>query len=559
MKHKGQTGQEGIALLTATIFIAMAVLVLAALTVRVTNQNSQVAQYTNFRECFQGIEAGLAQSKVDLEAGGTGMIGLSGQATLPPTDASYVEPEFDGQGVSPLTIPTMPRVEYYAYAQDWANDGIDNNGDGTVDGTDEDFVYTVFASARNGGVTRQAEVVLAGFDVNVWRNAVFGGTGQAGGLINGNVSIHGSVHLLGNNLPVGATAVEALDLSGASLIHNNYVGMPAAYVTRVPALSQTLHNGELVESLDAKLRVKKGLVGMSGNSEIGEPNVAGNSIKETMDGTYVTDGWTGNSVIDDGGRGDPTRLWSDNGWDEGYDLGDKVPLPILSDDWRDMYTGAKMVNPATGTWYTHEEYFSQVLANPAYPGDILIKANTDFYYNASRPSDPDPANLQPNDNYILFNSATKVMKINGQIEIDGNLEITRGGGNEKTIYYTGRAAILVRGNVTLNTDLYTINSDGTAANSFPANNVIGIMAEQDMTIGTLSQLYLMGAFYAQGKIASSKQTIVAGTFVSNYFDMGTNVPDIYQIPTLADHLPFGMIGAYPILVFSQVSWRELGV
>jgi hypothetical protein len=40
--------------------------------------------------------------------------------------------------------------------------------------------------------------------------------------------------------------------------------------------------------------------------------------------------------------------------------------------------------------------------------------------------------------------------------------------------------------------------------------------------------------------------------------MGTNVPEIYQVPSLADNLPLGMIGAYPILVYSQVSWRELG-
>jgi hypothetical protein len=47
--------------------------------------------------------------------------------------------------------------------------------------------------------------------------------------------------------------------------------------------------------------------------------------------------------------------------------------------------------------------------------------------------------------------------------------------------------------------------------------------------------------------------------VSNYFDMGTNVPAIFQVPSLADNLPQGMVGAYPILAFQHVSWRELGV
>jgi hypothetical protein len=85
------------------------------------------------------------------------------------------------------------------------------------------------------------------------------------------------------------------------------------------------------------------------------------------------------------------------------------------------------------------------------------------------------------------------------------------------------------------------------------------MASGDMTIGTVSQLSLMGAYYAQGRIICSKQTTVIGTFVANYFDMGTNVPCIYQVPSLADNLPHGMMGAYPIFVFSKVSWRELGI
>ena len=65
------------------------------------------------------------------------------------------------------------------------------------------------------------------------------------------------------------------------------------------------------------------------------------------------------------------------------------------------------------------------------------------------------------------------------------------------------------------------------------------MASGNLTVGSLSQLQLMGGFYAQGTVASSKQTTTMGTFVGSYFDMGTNVPDIYQVPTLADNLPLG--------------------
>ena len=150
------------------------------------------------------------------------------------------------------------------------------------------------------------------------------------------------------------------------------------------------------------------------------------------------------------------------------------------------------------------------------------------------------------------------MEISGQVKINGNLSIERGSGSDKTINYTGRASILVNGDATLDTNLYSRNADGTTANSFPVNNIFGIMTTGSLTMGVNSQLELMGAFYAAQQLKSEKQTVVTGTYVSNYFDMGTNVPEIYQVPSLADNLPTGMVGAGSVLIFSQISWRELG-
>ena len=555
MTPSKRSPKEGIALLTATIFLALAMLILAYMTSRVINQHSQVNRYVQFKDCFLGLDSAYAASMVSLENGNDGMLGLG---TYDPYDGgSLALPDFDTDDIAPLQVPNMSNVEFMSVVEDWDDDGIDNNGDGSIDDLEEEWVYTLHLFANNAGVQRRAEVVVKATDVNVWRNAIFGGTGQSGGLINGNVSIHGSVHLLGTNILAGGLAVAAIDLSGASLIHNNYTGLEVDLRNRVPALPQRDWNGEIVETLNAKLRVKNGLVGMSGNSEIGEPDVAGNTVKETMDGTYVNDGWTGNSVIDDGGRGDPTAVFSDNGWDETYELGDKLSLPIFSDDWREPVTGTTILNPNTGANYTYEEYFETLSSTP-YPGDMTIDCKTDFYYNATRPGDPDPANRQPTDDYILFNAATNRLEINGQIEIDGNLTFT-GKGNDTSIDYTGRAAILANGDVVIETDLLSVNADGTTANSFPAANCLGLMATNNMDVGMTSQLKVMGGFYAQNRVRSQKQTTIMGTFVGDYFDMGTNVPDIYQVPELADNLPYGMIGAYPILTFQQVSWRELGV
>ncbi|MBI2435004.1 MAG: hypothetical protein HYV26_19285, partial [Candidatus Hydrogenedentes bacterium] len=464
MDDSSQKRDQGMALLMALLFISVALVALGALGSRLMNQRLAVNQYQTYQETFQALESATAMSKVELESGEDGAVGMEAWTPTYSGDNLPILPDFDESGMNWATLPEMPDVQMGAYAVNWFTDGRDSNGDGTVDNNAERFMYTIYAQAEENGLVRRSEVIYKGGDVNVWRNAIFAGSGQAGGLINGNVSIHGSVHLLGNDLPEGQTAIAAIDLSGTSLIHNNYGGMPAGLADRIPALETTPFQGETIESLNANLRVKNGLVGMSGNSEVGEPNVVGNAIKETMDGTFVTDGWTGNSVIDDGDRGDPTAVFSDNGWDEEYDLGDKVPFPLLTDDWRDPDTGARTVNAATGTWYTHEEYFNEVLLADAaiptdgtYNGSITLDAKgTAFYWNASTNQQLTGAAAVAavpgvNDDYIQFDPDTNVLKMNGQIRINGNLSFV-GQGADKTVNYTGRAAFLVYGDIEVDTN-----------------------------------------------------------------------------------------------------------
>lgn len=561
MKNQ-RRNDEGMALLLATFFVAIAIMTLGAVMVGVVGESRQVTFFENYEECMYGVESMLAMSIASIEAGNGGLIGVTPGSGF---DLLAADP-FAQPGVSPIQEDNiMPGLEGFAFVVDWHNDGTDNNGDGSTDGLDELWYYTIYAYARQGGTTRRVEVVVQGQDVNVWRNAIFAGFGAAGNLINGNVAIHGSVHLLGDGVPAGGLVMTAIDMGGKSLIHNNYLGLETKpeLLERVPAIPTDTFNGEEVSTLEAVLRVRKGLVGLSGDSEIGSPDVSGNLFKETLDATFVTDGWAGNSTTDDGGRGIPTKVYSDNGYNETYDLGDRVPMPYLDDVWRTPGTGATVPDPVRGGAYTHANYFSEVLVGaPGNPTDgpfesLTINTGTSYYRNAN--GDPNPANRQPVDgqDYIYYDAATKEMEIHGHLHINGDLSF-KGQGGDTTISYTGKGAILVTGNATVDVNLLTINADGTAAQSFPAN-CLGIMTRGNLTVGSTAQLKLMGAFYAQGMVRSSKQTTTMGTLVGNYFDMGTNVPDIYQVPTLADNLPDGMIGNYPIMFLDIESWRELGI
>lgn len=590
-KRLQRPNQQGIALLTALIIIVIAVLLLGALTMRIINQSRQVDQQLLFEQCFQGLEAALTESVGNLEAGGDGLIGLDNWEA-PESEGQLVLPELDDDGVEPKSLGTLPGVRYIGYVQQWGNDGIDNLGDGTVDGANEQGMFAVYSIARSGSVLRRAEAIFQGVDVSVWNNAIFAGSGHADGTMRGNASIHGSVHILGDNVVAGGETMVLLDMTGASLIHNNY-GVAQGGGSPGPALSQRLLdsvpplptasvNGETVETLNAVVRARRGLISLNGSAEIGRPEQAGNGVKDTMDAVYNQDGWTGNKVSDDGDRGDPSCVFSDNGWDEGYDLGEAMRMPALSDDWRwpgryNCYELGYEYSPSGGATepsddgdnYRHDEFFSDVLSDGnAYNGDVALRAKNDFYLNLTRPGDTNPANrvksdpatCTAGDDYLYYKASSKVLEINGQIEIDGDFEIVPGNGSSgRIVYYTGRAALLVRGDVILNTSLLSCN-DGNPNNyalSFPERNCLGIMAGGSLTLGTNAQLEYLGAFYAQGQISSAKQTVVMGTFVSNFFDMGNQVPDIYQVPALSTNLPLGMIGNWPVFVVDQLSWREL--
>lgn len=412
-------------------------------------------------------------------------------------------------------------------------------------------------------------------DISIWNNAIFGGVGQSGKSINGNVRIRGSVHLLGDGedftdtdgdgkwdagesftdlngngkWDLGETYTDAdgdgkydapepyvdvngngsrdpaltvTDLSsefaGTANIGNNYDGMPWELRSRIPDPPTRAWDGETIETLNAKLRVKHGTVSLSGTATVGQPNYTGAPYyKETMDRAYVSDGFTGTAG--------PRNVYSDNGTKSKYDLGEILDFPTL-------------VEPTQKGGYTYDSYMAYLRTSGLeVTGPLTFKPGTSY----------GPIS-DGRGNYLAVDAEGNVT-IRGIVYVNGNVSFVPDGG-KKDMRYTGRGTLVTTGDLSVETNLIS-------KETFPTRDVMGFIARRNMSLGTSSQLMLSGAFYCQQTISSTKQNELLGTFVSSYFSM-KNVPHMYQVPALVDNMPPGMPGDQRIWIKSLriLSWKE---
>jgi hypothetical protein len=425
------------------------------------------------------------------------------------------------------------RTNFKEFNNDTLESWINTNntiGDGSfsvgVSGTSPFKTLTSDGLNRDGEAIVQVTVKRKRSPVNIWDNIIFAGTGQVGGVINGNVNLHGSVHILGDNLSDGDVALE---MGGSGNVYNNYTGITATLSSRLPPLDTTTFNGEVVRALDAELRVKKGRVDISGTSNAGFPDVSGGSpsIKETLDATYVTDGYGGN-------QGD-RNVHSDNGSGEAYDVGDAVEMPDLNGSYTDPNTGI--------TYPTYMNY----LQNNA----LVVSGNLTLKPGQS---------LAPMSNGFgsISMDASGNLLISGIVYVTGDIHLDAGQGGDMHIpvIFDGKGTLVSEGDIDVSTHVL---SDGT----FPTDDVLGFIAGDDVNIGSGpgdAHLNIMGAFFADDQVTNKKQNQVAGALVSDYFQIH-NVPDLFHVPSLVDNLPPGMPGGQTIDVYTYKvvpgTWREL--
>jgi len=443
-------------------------------------------------------------------------------------------------------------------------------------GNPDRIVITSTGSVTYGSLsaTRTIKVLVErkGENVNSWNNVIFGGVGQAGKSINGNVRMRGSVHLLGDGeafndidgdghwdddepytdkngngqydigepytdkdgdgkrdarepyIDVNGNGTRdpaltvtdiAEEISGNADIGNNYNGMPYNLMDKIPPIPTTMFGGENVGSLSAKLRVKHGRVNISGSAVAGYPNIPGNNVKETLDGAYVSDGYGGNKGT--------ASVNSDNGYANGYDLGDGlVKFPALIDPY-----------PPYGSYKDYLDAHSLHIDGGLEIGGVSFSASNEY-------------------GSISYDKSTGVLQISGIVRVSGNIEIY---GKSKSLTYSGAGTLY-------STDDINVHCNVLPKYDFPITDRLGLIAAKNMGIATGngdSQLTMALAMYAQYLISIGKQCEIAGTCVSSFFSM-KNVPHIYQVPKLTENLPPGLPGADPIWVvtISVKSWQDLG-
>jgi hypothetical protein len=303
-------------------------------------------------------------------------------------------------------------------------------------------------------------------------------------------------------------------MTGTATLSNNYTGMPAELSSRVPALSSVQYGGETVETLAATLRVKHGNVSLSGAGKVGQPDQTGGTpaVKETMDGVYVSDGWSGSAAED--------AVFSDNGFHNAYDLEDAdLTMPNLDDPFTDE------------SGIPYPSYMDYLQANAlVINGDLQLQT-------------PTPTPLISSGHGSIALDAFGNLQISGIVYVKGDITI----GGSDPVLYDGRGTLVSEGSVSVGVDLYS-------KGQFPTDDVLGVISHTRMHLGTSdAQLKLAGAFFAQEEVENGKQNHLAGSIVSNSFGM-TQVPDLYQVPALSKNLPPGMPGADDV---NQYAWRRV--
>jgi hypothetical protein len=187
---------------------------------------------------------------------------------------------------------------------------------------------------------------------------------------------------------------------------------------------------------------------------------------------------------------------------------------------------------------------------------------------------------------VNWNSSDSELYIGGTAAVvtlvGRDLALSGGNGSNAEIEYKGNGVLFTErrngttattgagGNIQLLTDIvpgdgkaYTEDTRGakgalstTLNNSYPLTSLLGVIARYNVSNGG-SQNRATLAIYAEQQVVINKQTLIAGSIVSQVFNMTTQVPTILYVPNLAQRLSRFMPGAGGNgYVVSNVAWSR---
>lgn len=424
-----------------------------------------------------------------------------------------------------------------------------------------DIVLRSVGEAAGGRATVQG--VLRGQNASTLSNALFAGRGQAGAHINGGVDVYGSVYVEGSGHDD-----TVIDANGNFQQHNNYTKAQLATLTGLAeAELQLFLKTQALEQKDlcSQLRVKQGKIKVGGNTTVGAATSPNSEFEGRLAGVHVGSSApydvntavqvTGSAVIHSQTSPGP------------FDLDPAPEFPLLDGYNVDMdELPANVQNALVGTVPS----WRQSMRTDAALNGMLIQGTG---VAPHPPSGCDLNSVLDSGKVTLTFGATSitclvgapqrgfkytydaaldagVLEIRGMLDLQGlNLVFQK----NVVVRYEGKASMLVErvggkgGNV-------TIAGDVLPYQSFPDRDVLGIMAEDNLTItgdsqqedlGSLTKTQVvMGMFYAQQKIAIAKSAVMMGTMLGNQIDASTGSggggkAKMIQVPGLEYNLPPG--------------------
>jgi len=430
------------------------------------------------------------------------------------------------------------------------------------------------------GARKVIELYLVIENIDAWNNAIFAGAGSATATIEGNITVAGSVHVLGTG------QVNNWTISGSAEIVNGYKGMSADVLSRldmsaIPTVGT--FNGQPVYSLEAVMRVKNVNATVAGSGNI-SPTWNDSDIKGTLaDGTRVVE-WGGvyykadldgiNSKLNIEVTGGGNCRDSTNykvcarvgnaatvNMPDGYDLGDKVAMPSMDDD----YAGQKDLLGQTCaqagiTCEDYEDYIRQMSVD-IQPEDLggvckLVPGDTPSFCRGYETSTFPCGSCIDANGCFMWNTTTASIHIEGRVQMPPcDSEI---GKANYPIKYTGKGILYSTNNTTIKSEFLTDTADGK---KFVEDHLLGLTVGGELKLDMGANTSFMGALFATDIINSvNNSQVVVGAMVSNKFNLpsGAGNTAIYHVKGLSEAVQgMGMPKSTTTYNFSTFNWTEI--